>query len=115
VYEGTKDEVRIQELNINNLAKQYGAIKGDEENGRRGYYLTFMIAYLRDLGFEMSYFGESFETSVPWSKTYNLCQRVKERIIEACKERGLPTKPFVSSRVTQVRGGFFFFNCLFLR
>ena len=27
-----------------------------------------MIAYLRDLGFEYKYLGESFETSVPWSK-----------------------------------------------
>ena len=37
------------------------------ENGKRGYLLTFVIAYLRDIGFEFRYLAESFETSVPWS------------------------------------------------
>ena len=38
------------------------------ENGKRGYYLTFVIAYLRDIGFDYGFVSESFETSVPWSK-----------------------------------------------
>lgn len=101
VFEGTAQEVKDQEKIIYYLAKKNGGIKGDEENGRRGYFLTFAIAYLRDLGFDLSYLGESFETSVPWSKTYNLCMRVKERIVQETKRVGVPTKPFVSCRVTQ--------------
>ncbi len=34
------------------------------ENGRRGYFLTYMIAYLRDYGFNYGFMAESFETSV---------------------------------------------------
>lgn len=56
---------------------------------------------LRDLGFDLSFLGESFETSVPWSQTYSLCMRVKERIRQEAKKQGITTKPFVSCRVTQ--------------
>ncbi len=38
------------------------------ENGKRGYLLTFVIAYLRDIGFEYRYLAESFETSAPWDR-----------------------------------------------
>lgn len=101
VFEGTKEEVKSQEAVIYKLVKQFGGIKGDEESGRRGYFLTFVIAYLRDLGFDLSYFGESFETSVPWSQTYSLCMRVKERIRQETKKQGITSVPFVSCRVTQ--------------
>lgn len=101
VFEGDEKDVKAQETIIYRLAKKHGGIKGDEENGRRGYFLTFAIAYLRDLGFDLSYLGESFETSVPWSKTFNLCERVKERIRQEVKRQGIPSKPFVSCRVTQ--------------
>jgi len=37
------------------------------ENGIRGYMLTFMIAYLRDLAAQHKFVAESFETSCPWS------------------------------------------------
>lgn len=101
VFEGSKEQVRMQENTIYDLAKNYGGVKADEENGRRGYYLTFMIAYLRDLGFDMSFIAESFETSIPWSKTYTVCQRVRARILEECKKAGVVAKPFISCRVTQ--------------
>jgi alkyldihydroxyacetonephosphate synthase len=102
VFEGTKEEVAFQEHNVYTLAKKFGGIKADEENGRRGYYLTFMIAYLRDFAFEMSYFGESFETAVPWSKCLTLCKKVKERIVDEAKKSGVAGNIFVTCRVTQV-------------
>lgn len=101
VMEGSKTAVKAQEKLIYAIAKKHSGLKADEENGRRGYFLTFVIAYLRDLGLEMAFLSESFETSVPWSKTHALCIRVKERIHRAAKEAGIKSKLFVSCRVTQ--------------
>jgi alkyldihydroxyacetonephosphate synthase len=33
-----------------NLSKKFGGMAGGPENGLRGYLLTFLIAYSRDLG-----------------------------------------------------------------
>ena len=54
-------------------------MKAGGENGRRGYQLTFSIAYIRD--FLMNYYiiAESFETSVPWSQALGVCANVKRR------------------------------------
>lgn len=46
----------------------HSGIPGGEDNGKRGYMLTFVIAYLRDLALEYSVVAESFETSVPWDR-----------------------------------------------
>lgn len=83
------------------LAKYYG-LKGGEENGRRGYFLTYMIAYIRDFAYEYNFMAESFETSVPWSRTLELCEKVKERIRKSVQERGITVPPLVTCRVTQV-------------
>ncbi|KTG47853.1 hypothetical protein cypCar_00009113 [Cyprinus carpio] len=45
-----------------------GGLAAGEDNGQRGYMLTFVIAYLRDLGMDYYVIGESFETSVPWDR-----------------------------------------------
>ncbi len=50
------------------------------ENGIRGYFLTFVIAYLRDFGFDYGFIAESFETSVPWKNLNNLINNVSKRI-----------------------------------
>lgn len=76
-------------------------IPGGEDNGKRGYMLTFVIAYIRDLGLEYSVVAESFETSVPWDRVLDLCRNTKDRIYRECKERGVYPAPFVSCRVTQ--------------
>jgi len=34
------------------IAKQYKGFKAGAENGERGYFLTYMIAYLRDFAME---------------------------------------------------------------
>lgn len=63
--------------------------------------LTYVIAYIRDLGLEYSVVAESFETSVPWDRVLDLCRNTKDRILRECKERGVYFSPYVSCRVTQ--------------
>ncbi len=102
VFEGTRDEVRAQEKQTYAIAKRHGGIAGGSENGKRGYQLTFAIAYLRDWVMNHFLLGESFETSVPWSQVEALCENVKRRLREEHERRGLPGKPFLTCRVTQV-------------
>lgn len=51
VFEGSKEEVAYQKKIIYNLAAKYKGFRAGAENGQRGYFLTFVIAYLRDYGF----------------------------------------------------------------
>lgn len=102
VFEGAPQEVDRQEKMVYALAKRHGGMKGGAENGRRGYMLTFGIAYIRDFVLQHNILGESFETSVPWSQAQALVDRVKRSIYAAHEERKLPGHPFVSSRVTQI-------------
>jgi len=102
VFEGTRDDVEQQEKRVYELAARHAGRKGGVENGKRGYMLTFGIAYIRDFVLRHHILGESFETSVPWSQAQELIDRVKRRIYEAHDERKLPGRPFVSCRVTQL-------------
>jgi alkyldihydroxyacetonephosphate synthase len=102
VFEGTAAEVDAQQKRVYELATRHGGFKGGAENGRRGYMLTFGIAYIRDFVLRHDVLGESFETSVPWTRAEALIDRVKRRIHEAHRARGLPGRPFVSCRVTQL-------------
>ena len=77
-------------------------MKAGSENGERGYQLTFGIAYIRDFVMNHYILGESFETSVPWSKALSLCDNVNRRIWEEHRKRNLPGNPYISARVTQV-------------
>ena len=102
VFEGTRDEVQQQQRDLYRIAARHGGMKAGAENGRRGYLLTFSIAYIRD--FLMSYYiiAESFETSVSWSNALALCDNVRRRLNDEYKKRSLPGKPFLSARVTQI-------------
>ncbi|MGQ0703526.1 MAG: FAD-binding oxidoreductase [Gemmatimonadales bacterium] len=102
VYEGTADEVRAQERAVRALAHRHGGMRAGAENGRRGYQLTFGIAYLRDFVMGHWILGESFETAVPWSQVISLCDNVKRRLHEECARRNIPGRPFVTARVTQL-------------
>lgn len=102
VFEGSKEEVDRQEKLVYQLAKKHKGFKGGAENGKRGYLLTFGIAYIRDFVLQHNILAESFETSVPWSQAQELVDRVKRSIYEAHDERKLPGRPFVSCRVTQI-------------
>jgi len=102
VFEGSRAEVDQQQRDVYRIAARHHGMKAGAENGRRGYQLTFSIAYIRD--FLMSYYiiAESFETSVPWTKALALCANVRKRLWEEFKRLGLPGNPFLSARVTQV-------------
>ncbi len=101
LFEGTREEVDRQSRFVYAIAAKYGGVKGGEDNGKRGYFLTYMIAYLRDWGFNYWYIGESFETSVPWCSVHQLVRNVKAKLRQSCKDRGIVHPPFVSARVTQ--------------
>jgi len=102
VFEGTRQEVSQQKKDLYRIAARHHGMKAGAENGRRGYQLTYSIAYIRD--FLMNYYiiAESFETSVAWTDALKLCENVKRRLHDEYARRGLPGKPFVTSRITQL-------------
>ena len=102
LYEGSRRQVKAEESAVRRLARRHGGMRAGEENGRRGYQLTFGIAYIRDFVMKHYILGESFETSVPWSGVLALCENVKGRLAAEHAARGLPGRPFVTCRVTQV-------------
>lgn len=78
-------------------------MSGGPENGQRGYLLTFLIAYTRDMAADYYVVAESFETSVPWSNVSMLCKRVHQRILDSSKKVGFgEDRLWVSFRVTQL-------------
>jgi len=102
LHEGSRAEVDAEKRTVARLAKRHGGMLAGAENGRKGYQLTFGIAYIRDFVMQQWILGESFETSVPWSKAEELAARVKQRIQKEHAARKLPGKPFVTCRVTQL-------------
>jgi alkyldihydroxyacetonephosphate synthase len=102
LFEGGRDEVEAQERSVYRLAAEHAGMRAGAENGERGYQLTFAIAYIRDFMLEHWVLGESFETSVAWSEAQALCTNVKQRLWQEHAKRGLPGRPFVSCRVTQL-------------
>jgi alkyldihydroxyacetonephosphate synthase len=102
LFEGGKEETRRQQSMVYRIAKKHGGMKAGAENGRRGYQLTFAIAYIRDFVMNHHLLGESFETSVPWNRILDVCHAVDRCVREEHAKRGLPGRPFVCSRVTQI-------------
>ena len=47
VMEGTEKEVAQQEEKLNQIGLSFQGIPAGEHNGKRGYQLTFLIAYIR--------------------------------------------------------------------
>jgi alkyldihydroxyacetonephosphate synthase len=102
VMEGSASEVAYQEKHIYELAKKYGGIAGGETNGKRGYMLTYAIAYIRDFLADFHIIGETYETTVPWSKIHDVCDAVVRVAEEKHREFNLPGRPYVSPRITQL-------------
>ncbi|MCA0251271.1 MAG: FAD-binding oxidoreductase [Actinobacteria bacterium] len=102
VLEGTKDEVDYQFKVVMDTAKKFGGISGGPSNGERGYMLTYAIAYIRDLLADYYIVGETYETTVPWSKIHEVCDAVRRVAAAEHQRLGFPGKPFVSPRVTQM-------------
>ena len=102
LFEGRADEVNYQMKTVYQIAKKYKGFRAGAEHGERGYFLTFMIGYLRDFGFKYNLIAESFETSLPWKEVSKMCAAVNKRIAQECRKHGIKKEPFISSRVTQV-------------
>jgi alkyldihydroxyacetonephosphate synthase len=102
VMEGSRDEVGHQQGYLYRLARNYQGLPAGSEAGQRGYMLTYAIAYIRDFVAQFHIIGETFETSVPWSRIRDVCAAVWKRADEKHRELGLPGKFYVSYRITQV-------------
>ena len=102
LYEGNRDEVAAQQATVKRLAKKHGGVSAGAENGAKGYQLTFGIAYLRDFVMGFGVLAESFETTVSWTDVLALCARVKQRLLDEFAQLGLPGRPFITARVTQL-------------
>ena len=101
-FEGTKADVAKHEAKLNALAtSEFNALVGGAGNGIRGYFLTFVIAYLRDFGLQHQFIAESFETSVPWDKVDVVIRETKAQVLADCKAAGVAFDPMISARVTQ--------------
>ncbi|XP_071942091.1 alkyldihydroxyacetonephosphate synthase, peroxisomal-like [Antedon mediterranea] len=101
LFEGTKEEVAAQEKRVYAIASQFGGLASGEDNGQRGYLMTYAIAYIRDIGLDYFVIAESFETSIPWDRVIDMCRNVKERLARECQERGVQYAPLATCRVTQ--------------
>tara|TARA_S200000501_G_scaffold339840_1_gene347855 strand:- start:52613 stop:54367 length:1755 start_codon:yes stop_codon:yes gene_type:complete len=100
--EGKKDDVNHQLNKLKSLTKKYNGIIAGRENGKRGYNLTFAIAYIRDFMSAYHIIGETMETSVPWTKIHNVCDAVNVRLHEIHKKYNIPGKPYISYRIPQI-------------
>ncbi|MEN0062275.1 MAG: FAD-binding oxidoreductase [Myxococcota bacterium] len=102
VYEGSQELVERQQKTVRAIAEQFGGIDGGSSRGADGYRLTFAIAYIRDYMLEHWVWGESFETSVSWRNAMPMIAAVKQAIRDRHAELGLPGRPFVTSRISQI-------------
>ena len=102
VMEGSKDEVSYQQKNIKKLAKINKGMIGGPGNGKRGYMLTYAIAYVRDFVSSFQIMGETMETTVPWSKIQNVIDAASKALVEFHSEYNMPGKPYISYRIPQI-------------
>ncbi|MCH7574942.1 MAG: FAD-binding oxidoreductase [Candidatus Marinimicrobia bacterium] len=101
LFEGSSQEIALKEKRIYAIGKRFGGIPGGSENGRRGYLLTFVIAYIRDFLSDLHVIGETFETSAPWDRIHDVTNSVSEMVHAKHEEFKLPGKSYVSYRITQ--------------
>lgn len=102
VFEGSREETRMQESVVKALARNYNALFGGSANGRRGYMLTYAIAYIRDFLSDYYVLGETYETTVPWDRITELCDAVNREAARLHEHYGFPGKSYVSYRITQI-------------
>jgi alkyldihydroxyacetonephosphate synthase len=101
VMEGSAAEVRQQARSLFGLLAEHGGLSGGPENGRRGYAVTFAIAYIRDFLNKLGILGETFETSAPWSRIHDITRAVEAELRRLCTERGVQGTPYLSYRISQ--------------
>jgi len=102
LFEGTREVTAAQKKYVDATAAKYMGLEAGPANGLRGYFLTFVIAYIRDLGQNYNFIAESFETSCPWKQVVPLSKNVTKRINDLCQKHGVLDRIFASFRVTQL-------------
>ncbi|OQR94339.1 alkyldihydroxyacetonephosphate synthase, peroxisomal [Achlya hypogyna] len=102
LFEGTKEQTERYQREIHAIAAKHGGMIGGAENGKRGYFLTYVIAYIRDFVMDFYFLTDSFETAVPWSNVTQLVADIQEEIPRVCADHGVANKPVVMCRISQV-------------
>lgn len=100
--EGTFSEVEYQRKNIKKLARKYNGLLGGRKEGKVGYNITMVIAYIREFFVPQGILGETLETAVPWSKVNLVKDEANKLLTKLHKEYNLPGKPFFCSRVSKI-------------
>jgi len=101
LMEGSRADVGRQWQALSRLLRQSGGLSGGEENGRRGYQVTFAIAYIRDFLNSFDILGETFETSAPWDRVERLVEAVEAELQRLGKVYQVPGRPYLSYRISQ--------------
>jgi len=102
-YEGSRSQVREEKRVISKLIKKFGGLPAGSKTGKRGYDLTFSIAYIRDFTFDViGTVGETFETSASWSRALEIYEGVTAGVKKKHSDMKLPGKAWISCRVTQL-------------
>ncbi|CAH0478227.1 unnamed protein product [Peronospora belbahrii] len=105
LLEGTSQQEVAEHLKrIHTIAKRHESMVGGEENGRRGYFFTYIIAYLRDFALDYYFMSESFETAVPWTNARQLITDIKLAINLVAAKCNVKVPPLIACRISQVYG-----------
>ena len=88
LFEGDASWTQQAHKRVLGIAKQYNAMVGGAENGKRGYLMTFLITYIRDFSLNYRILSESFELSCPWTMVSELVNRMTSRIERAAASKG---------------------------
>jgi len=102
VMEGSPREIHCQKSNLYALAKRCQGIPAGAVNGQRGYMLTYTIAYLGSCLMAFNTIGETFETTVPWSRIKSVCKGVESELRKQHQRFKLQGKPALTYRISQL-------------
>ena len=97
-----QQKVAAQQKRIQTIAKRHEGMIGGEENGKRGYFFTYIIAYLRDFALDYYFMSESFETAVTWTNARQLITDIKVAINSVAASRNVQVPPLIACRISQV-------------
>lgn len=67
LMEGNTDDVDAMSKKTYAIAAKHQGMPAGEENGVKGFLLTYLICYIRDFASTFHIAAESFELSVKWS------------------------------------------------
>ena len=102
VMEGSKEEVHYQKKIVKQVANRFNTILAGGGNGKRGYALTNVIAYIRDFLMDYHCIGETLETTIQWDRVSVLGKALETVLYDQHQQHNLPGKPYLSYRVTQL-------------